>query len=78
MKLVEHLATRGIWACGTVQERRLRGVAFTSDKDLKKNGRGSFDEQTAVDGDLVLTTVKWFDNRPVSLLSSFFYPRSPL
>ena len=71
VKLVEHLATRGIWACGTVQERRLRGVAFTSDKDLKKNGRGSFDEQTAVDGDLVLTTVKWFDNRPVSLLSSF-------
>ena len=71
MKLVEHLATRGIWACGTVQERRLRGLTFKSDKDLKKNGRGSFDEKSTVIEDYVLTAVKWFDNRPVTLLSSF-------
>ena len=36
VKLVEHLATRKIWACGTIQERCLPRLLFKDYKQLKK------------------------------------------
>ena len=71
LNLVHHLATRQIWACGTIQERRLPGLSFQTDSQLKKRGRGSFDEHETNVGDTKITAVKWHDNRSVSLLSSF-------
>ncbi|KAF2358739.1 PiggyBac transposable element-derived protein [Trinorchestia longiramus] len=71
LKQISHLALRKIWACGTVQERRLRGLKVKSDKQLREQDRGSFDEHvTEIDG-VSITTVKWHDNRSVCLASSF-------
>ena len=44
LPLIEHLACRGIWCCGTVQQRRLPGLSFKSDKQLAAKGRACFDE----------------------------------
>lgn len=44
LQLVEYLATKGIWCCGTVQSRRLTDLSFQSDKQLASKGRGSYDE----------------------------------
>jgi hypothetical protein len=71
VKLVEHLATRKIWACGTVQERRLAGLKFIDDKQLRKLNRGAFDEHETQAGSSAITAVKWNDSRSVCLLSSF-------
>src|SRR5215469_9020023 len=60
-----------IWSCGTVQTRRLPGLKFTTDKEMQSMGRGTFEEWKAnVDGETV-TAIKWFDSKPVHLLSTF-------
>lgn len=69
--LVEHLATRGIWICGTIQARRIPGLSFKDDKKLANEGRGSFDEHETDSGGTTVTALKWYDNRAVCLASSF-------
>ena len=71
LPLISHLATRGIWICGTVQARRLPSLEFKNDKQLAKEGRGSFDEHEAEHEGTTVTVVKWYDNRAVCLASSF-------
>lgn len=62
----------GISSVGTVREARLKGCKFPSDdKDLKKKGRGSYVEMKTTFEGVCLRAVKWFDNRPVTLLSTF-------
>ncbi|XP_018012718.1 piggyBac transposable element-derived protein 2 isoform X2 [Hyalella azteca] len=76
VKLVEHLASRKIMACGIVHERKLQGLTFKSDKQLQKLGRGSFDEHEMQESETTITALKWYDSQAVSFLSSFLnsYP----
>lgn len=71
LKLVEHLASRKIMSCGTVQQRRLKGLTFKSDKQLQKLDRGAFDEHEIQETENTITGLKWYDNRAVCFLSSF-------
>ena len=70
-KLIEHLATRKIWACGAVQERRLPGLAFKADRELSKLRRGSFEEFEAHTEATKIIVLKWYDNKSICLASSF-------
>ncbi len=65
------LHKQGIASVGTVRSNRLRGCKLQSDKDLKKRGRGSSQMQTAMVEDVELIAVKWYDNKPVTLLSTY-------
>ena len=38
LKSIDHLASRQIWVCGTIQERRLQGLSFKSEKQLSVSG----------------------------------------
>ncbi|XP_045107338.1 piggyBac transposable element-derived protein 3-like [Portunus trituberculatus] len=72
LPLVEYLATKGIWCCGTVQSRRLPGLSFQSDKQLASKGRGSYDEWVTTNEEGVTTNaIKWYDNKGVCLTSTF-------
>lgn len=61
----------GISSVGTVREARLKGCKLPSDKELKRKGRGSYVEMETTFEGVNLRAVKWFDNRHVTLLSSF-------
>ncbi|XP_072144446.1 piggyBac transposable element-derived protein 2-like [Dermacentor andersoni] len=65
------LKKAGISSVGTVREARLKGCKVPSDKELKKKGRGSYVEMETTFEGVSLRAVKWFDNRPVTLLSTF-------
>ena len=71
LQLVMKLKQNGILSVGTVRSNRLQGLELKSDKDLKKCGRGTFQEaETSIEG-ITLRVTKWFDNKGVCLLSSF-------
>ena len=54
---------------GTVMKNRMREVSkLSDDKTLMKQGRGASDSVVRTDGKLV--AVKWYDNKPVVLISS--------
>ncbi|KAH8035516.1 hypothetical protein HPB51_005829 [Rhipicephalus microplus] len=61
----------GISSVETVHEARLKGCKLPSDKDLKKKGRGSYVEMATTFEGVSLRAVEWFDNHPVTLLSTF-------
>lgn len=63
------LAEQGIQCTGTVRGNRLPGVNLKSDADLKRVGRGAFEEKMAMVTETTLHVVKWYDNRSVALLS---------
>lgn len=71
-KLACHLKEIGILMAGAVRVNRLPGCQFTEDKILKKKGRGAFDFRTEVNSNIC--AIKWFDNKPVHLVSSFLGP----
>ncbi|KAM4567260.1 piggyBac transposable element-derived protein 3-like [Odontesthes bonariensis] len=64
-------AKRKIHCVGTVRANRLPGINFATDNELKRRGRGAFEERETLVNGVSLRAVKWFDNRPVTLLSSF-------
>uniref|UniRef100_A0A8B9GTM1 PiggyBac transposable element-derived protein domain-containing protein n=1 Tax=Astyanax mexicanus TaxID=7994 RepID=A0A8B9GTM1_ASTMX len=64
-------AKRKIHCVGTVRANRLPGLNFATDNEFKKRGRGAFEERETLVNGVSLRAVKWFDNRPVTLLSSF-------
>ena len=71
LKLLIQLAKDGIFVLGTVRQNRLPSCQFSSDIELKKKGRGTFEEkETTIDGTTV-RAVKWYDNRGVILASTF-------
>lgn len=59
----------GILSLGTFRANRLRGCTFITDKELQKQGRGSFEQM--VDNNEKVALVKWADNKAVLLGSSF-------
>nr|CDS26355.1 hypothetical protein HmN_000660400 [Hymenolepis microstoma] len=71
LKLIDHPASRQIRVCGTVQESRLEELSFTSVKQLSDSGRGSSKESDTQNENATVTTVKWFDNSSVCLVSSY-------
>uniref|UniRef100_A0A667WQ57 PiggyBac transposable element-derived protein domain-containing protein n=1 Tax=Myripristis murdjan TaxID=586833 RepID=A0A667WQ57_9TELE len=72
LDLFATLANKGIPALGTVQQNRLHGCSFCSDTDMKKKGRGTFEEKKAVVDSAEIRAVKWFDNRAVMIVASTF------
>lgn len=70
LELITYLRSEfGILSLGTVRKDRLRDCPLESDKKLKKDGRGSFDQR--VDNDSHIVVVKWYDNKSVTLCSSY-------
>ncbi|CAK6970177.1 piggyBac transposable element-derived protein 2-like [Scomber scombrus] len=65
------LAQQGIHCVGMVHLNRLPGSSMVKDEDLKRSGRGSFQEKKACVGVTELYAVKWYDNRSVTLLSTY-------
>lgn len=56
-------------AAGTARVNRFVNPPFMPDKDLKIRGRGTMQELTSSDNDIVL--VRWYDNKPVTMASNF-------
>ena len=59
---MRHLATRGIWCCGTVRINRIPGM---------KKGRGANEEIRSSGDPIEVTYVKWCDNNIVNIISTF-------
>ena len=72
---VEKLKGDGFLFTGTIRPNRLKGCPLLSEKELKKNGRGSVDHRLTRNGSI--TAVRWYDNLAVNLVSSFV-GREPL
>lgn len=66
--LFQCLTQKSILAVGTITVNHFFRPKLLSDKDLKKQGRGSFDVTVSDDGVMI---TKWFDNKPVLLASNF-------
>ncbi|XP_018015118.1 piggyBac transposable element-derived protein 3 [Hyalella azteca] len=73
LPLVDHLASRGIWSCGTVRPSRLTGLTkeMKCQKQITKNGRGAYEAAKIVQDNSEALYVKWFDNRVVNMISTF-------
>lgn len=56
-----------ILSLGTVRQNRIQGCPLLTDKDLKKRGRGSYDQRKN-EGGVVVS--KWIDNKAVCLAST--------
>lgn len=70
-KLLDELMDQGIGCSGTIMKNRIPREArpdVIDDKLLKDRGRGSNQVLVRHDGKMALT--KWFDNKPVTLLST--------
>ena len=56
-------------ATGTIQKSRIpKGSNLKSDNIMRREGRGSVDQAVRNDGQIAI--IKWFDNRPVTLISN--------
>uniref|UniRef100_A0A9J8BZG4 PiggyBac transposable element-derived protein domain-containing protein n=2 Tax=Cyprinus carpio TaxID=7962 RepID=A0A9J8BZG4_CYPCA len=65
------LEKRKIHCIGTVRTNRLAGCCLPTDQDMKRKGRGAFEEKETIYNGVTLRAVKWHDNRAVTLLSTF-------
>lgn len=71
IKLMDELHKRGFKCAGTIMKNRLPKYVLDNlqtDKQLARQGRGSYDVLVREDKQVALT--KWYDNKPVMLLSS--------
>lgn len=73
LPLVQHLATREIWCCGTVRAPRIPGIpkGKTLNKELEKKERGSYEELVFEVDTRDISFVRWHDNKIVHLISNF-------
>ena len=69
--LAATLMNQGIALVGTVRANRLRNCTMPLDKDMKKEGRGTVAIQTCKYDGAELRAIKWFDNRAVSILTTY-------
>ena len=74
INLFKFLKTKKIWAIGTIRLNRMGGAQqlLKGKKELKKEGRGSYDYRVDANSNVMLLT--WMDNGPVQLISSFTAP----
>lgn len=71
LDLFAALANKGLPALGTVQQNQLQGCCFSTDSDMKKKGRGTFEEKKVVFDGAEMRAVKWFDSKGVVVASNF-------
>ena len=69
LSLFSELRSMGILVTGTFRSNKLAGCPLMVEKDLKKQGRGSFDYRT--DQNFGTHLIKWYDNKCVILGSTF-------
>lgn len=69
--LLAYLEKLGIGSVATIRSNRLKGLNILSEKEMKKRGRGSHIENTAHVNGVDIRAVQWYDNRIVSLVSTF-------
>ena len=63
------LKSIGILSTATFRTNRLKGCPIASDKELKKEGRGSYDYRSDVNSGVYV--IKWHDHKCVHLASTF-------
>jgi len=64
------LAKRKILSLGTVRTNRLPGSQLPTEVQLKKMGRGAHVKKVTQVGSVEMSVTQWFDNRPVTFLST--------
>lgn len=69
--LLAYLEKLGIKSVATVRANRLKGLKGLTEKEMKAKGRGSHTEVTATVDGVDVHAVQWYDNRIVSLISTF-------
>ena len=71
LPLLQHLTKKKIWVVATVRKDRMKGAQhhLQSEKELKRNGRGSSD--SVVEANSGITVVRWMDNGIVQLISNY-------
>jgi len=68
------LKNSGYLATGTLRADRMKGCPLPTEKDLKKEGRGSHSFRT--DANSGITITRWFDNKCVQLISNNVNPET--
>lgn len=71
IKLLTSLYKDGIYSLGTIRKDRIPGLIFSTDKDMKKKGRGTYEEYETTIDQIRIFALKWFDNKSVCLASTF-------
>ncbi|KAK6186655.1 hypothetical protein SNE40_005941 [Patella caerulea] len=67
--LLLKLKERGMLYVGTIRKNRLPNCNLEDEASLKKRGRGAYDYRVEDDHNIV--AVVWYDNKAVTLLSSY-------
>ncbi|XP_055910468.1 piggyBac transposable element-derived protein 3-like [Eupeodes corollae] len=70
-KLQVYLFKSGLLSLGTVRLNPVPNSNMPVEKDLKKKGRGSMTEKTAIIDGVKLSLVSWYDNKVVNMLSAY-------
>lgn len=73
LKLVLELTSRGFYSAGTVMKNRIPPTLrneLPDDREMKKRGRGC--SSVFVNSSDTVAVTKWFDNKPVVLLSTAY------
>lgn len=71
LELLVYLAENGILSLGTVRRNRIPNCKLPTEKDMKKNPRGTSYEFVANYKNVDISSTVWKDNRVVNLLSTF-------
>ncbi|XP_031333889.1 piggyBac transposable element-derived protein 3-like [Photinus pyralis] len=71
LELVSHLSKRNIHSVATVRSNRLKNSKMMQEKEMKRKGRGSIQEQTATVDGIDIHAIQWYDNKIVSLISDY-------
>ena len=74
LQLCLHLKVLGFIVTATLRADRMKSCPLPAEKDLKKDGRGSFAFRTDANSGLVIT--KWYDNKCVQICSRNCDPES--
>lgn len=71
LPLIAYLAGKGIQSVCTIRQNRLKNFNSKTEKQMKTKGRGSMEEKSVTLGSTDIRTVQWFDNKIVTLASSY-------
>ena len=63
---------------GTLRKNRARGLVLSSDKWMRSQGRGTCEEKVLKMDSGTLAATKWWDNKAVTLVSSYIGKNSLL
>ena len=69
LPLLDDLKQSHFWYAGTIRIKRLSNCPLLCEKDMVKKGRGSYYYRTDTTSNSI--AVCWFDNKAVTLVSSF-------